>query len=100
MRDIAILGLVGAGTLGMRSVFVVGSIALPPRVERVLRHARPAILAALVGSFLAAGGSGVAVDALVALAVAWFAALRGAGMTTVLALALTVSAAMRAAGLG
>lgn len=83
MRDMAIMAVVGAGTLAMRSVFIVGSATLPPVVERVMRHAKPAILAALVGSFLA-GGGGVSVSGVAALVAAGVVALRGAGMPVML----------------
>ena len=83
MREIAIVALVGGGTLAMRSVFIVGSASLPPILERVMRHAKPAILAALVGGFLA-GERGVSLQGVAALSVAAVIALRGGGMLTMI----------------
>jgi branched-subunit amino acid transport protein len=79
MRDMAIMALVGGGTLVMRSVFIVGTASLPPALERVMRHAKPAILAALVGGFLA-GEGGVSFEGVAALSVATLIALRGGGL--------------------
>lgn len=83
MRDVAIMAFVGGGTLAMRSVFIVGSASLPPFLERVMRHAKPAILAALVGGFLA-GDGGVSFEGVAALSVAAVIALRGGGMLTMI----------------
>ncbi len=84
MRDVLIMGIVGGGTLAMRSFFIVGSASLPPRVARIMRHARPAILAALVGSFLG-GGEGIRFDGVVGLVAAWLVARLGGGMLLMLA---------------
>lgn len=78
MREVAIMSLVGAGTLAMRSVFIVGSASLPRSLERTMRHAKPAILAALVGSFLAGGG--LTVQGVGALVVAALIGIRGGSM--------------------
>ena len=61
MRDVIIVGLVGAGTLAMRALYLVGlgGVTLSERSERWLGHAKPAILAALVGGFLAGGEAGI-----------------------------------------
>lgn len=83
MRELAIMTLVGGGTLAMRSVFIVGSASLPPFLERTMRHAKPAILAALVGGFLA-GDGGVSFEGVAALSVAGLIALRGGGMLTMI----------------
>jgi hypothetical protein len=90
MRDVLIMGVVGGGTLAMRSVFIVGSTVLPARVERIMRHARPAILASLVGGFLA-GGSGVRLDGVAALAAAWIVGRLGGGMLVMLATGILVA---------
>lgn len=78
MRDMAMMALVGGGTLAMRSVFIVGTAVLPPSVERVLRHAKPAILSALVGGFVATGGVGW--EEVLALGIAALVGLRGGSM--------------------
>lgn len=90
MRDLLIMALIGLGTLGMRSLFLVGSARLPPRVERAMGHAKPAILASLVGAFLA-GGGGLRMNSVAALGVAWIVARRGRGMPVVLASGLIVA---------
>lgn len=90
MRDMAIMALVGGGTLAMRSIFIVGSAALPPVLERVMRHAKPAILAALVGGFLA-GGGGISFEGVAALAVAAVIAIRGGGMITMIGAGIAVA---------
>lgn len=92
MREMLMMAVVGGGTLAMRSVFIVGSASLPPRVERLMRHAKPAILAALVGGFLG-GGGGVSLEGVAALAVAGLVALRGGGLL------LMIGAGILAAGL-
>ena len=83
-RDILIVALIGAGTLGMRALFMVGAVDLPARAEQWLTHAKPAILAALVGGFLAAGQQGLALASVAGVGVAWLLARRGMGMLTVL----------------
>ena len=90
MRDMAIMALVGGGTLAMRSIFIVGSATLPPALERVMRHAKPAILAALVGGFLA-GESGVSFEGVAALAVATLIAIRGGGMVTMIGVGIAAA---------
>lgn len=90
MREMLMVSIVGAGTLAMRSVFIVGSASLPAAVERLMRHARPAILAALVGGFLV-GADGLSLNTLVALAVAGVATVRGAGMLTTIALGVATA---------
>lgn len=82
MRDALLVAVVGGGTLAMRSAFIVGTATLGPRVARVMGNAKPAILAALVGSFLA--GNGLTVQSLSALAVAAVVAMRGASMLLVI----------------
>lgn len=54
MRDLVIVLLVGAGTYGMRSLFIVagGGRRLGARTLLRLRHARHAVLAALTVGFL------------------------------------------------
>jgi branched-subunit amino acid transport protein len=89
MREMAMMALVGGGTLAMRSVFIVGSASLPASVERILRHAKPAILSALVGSFVAAGGVGW--DEVLALAVAALVALRGGSMLLMIGAGVAVA---------
>jgi branched-subunit amino acid transport protein len=93
MRDMLLMSIVGGGTLAMRSVFIVGSARLPASIERTMRHAKPAILAALVGSFLA-GGGGISLEGVVALAVAALVALRGGGMLTMIAAGIAVAVAL------
>lgn len=83
MRDALLVAVVGGGTLAMRSAFVVGTATLGPRTARVMGHAKPAILAALVGSFLA--GNGLTLQSLSALAVAAIVAVRGGSMLAVIA---------------
>lgn len=85
MREVLMVSIVGAGTLAMRSVFIVGSATLTPSVERLMRHAKPAILAALVGGFLV-GADGISLNTVVALVVAGIATARGAGMLTTIAM--------------
>lgn len=82
MRDVLLVVVVGAGTLAMRSAFIVGTATLGRRVARVMGHAKPAILAALVGSFLA--GNGLTPQSLAALAVAAVVAVRGGSMLVVI----------------
>lgn len=89
MRDLAILTLVGVGTLAMRSVFIVGSGSMAPAIERTMRHAKPAILAALVGSFLAGGG--LSLQGVGALAVAGLIALRGGSMLAMIAVGVAAA---------
>lgn len=93
MREMLMVSIVGAGTLAMRSVFIVGSASLPAAVERLMRHARPAILAALVGGFLV-GADGLSLNTLVALAVAGVATVRGAGMLTTIVLGVATAFAL------
>lgn len=90
MREMLIVSIVGAGTLAMRSVFIVGSATLPASVERLMRHAKPAILAALVGGFLV-GADGLSLNTMVALVVAGIATVRGAGMLTTIAIGVGVA---------
>lgn len=90
MREMLMVSIVGAGTLAMRSVFIVGSATLPASLERLMRHAKPAILAALVGGFLV-GADGLSLNALVALVVAGIATVRGAGMLTTIAIGVGVA---------
>lgn len=90
MRDLLIMSIIGLGTLGMRALFIVGSARLPQRMERAMTHAKPAILASLVGAFLA-GGHGVRIGSVAALAVAWVVARRGFGMPAVLASGLAMA---------
>lgn len=82
MRDALLVAVVGGGTLAMRSAFIVGTATLGPRTARVMGHAKPAILAALVGSFLA--GDGLTLQSLSALAVAAVVAVRGGSMLLVI----------------
>jgi branched-subunit amino acid transport protein len=88
MRELIILATIGAGTLAMRALFLLTPIALPTSVERVMGHARPAILAALVGGFLAGGEGGINVATIGALAVTVVLARRGANMLVILTVAL------------
>ena len=90
MREMLVVSIVGAGTLAMRSVFIVGSATLPASLERLMRHAKPAILAALVGGFLV-GADGLSLNTLVALVVAGIATVRGAGMLTTIAIGVGVA---------
>lgn len=90
MRETLMMAVVGSGTLAMRSIFIVGSMSLPPALERMMRHAKPAILAALVGGFLAGGGD-VSLDGVIALAVAGVVALRGGGMLTMIGAGILVA---------
>lgn len=91
MRDVLIVTLVGAGTLAMRALYLVGigGVTLSDRSERWLAHAKPAILAALVGGFLSAGGLSWAKVA--GVAAAWGVARAGRGMLTVLACGTAVT---------
>ena len=91
MRDVLIVTLVGAGTLAMRALYLVGigGVTLSERSQRWLTHAKPAILAALVGGFLNAGGLTWAKVA--GVAVAWAVARAGRGMLTVLACGTVVT---------
>ena len=91
MREFLIFGLIALGTLGMRAVFLVSSARLPETVERYMRHAKPAILAALVGSSLAGGDGGMTIGSVAALVVAVLLARRGSGMMVVLAGAMAVA---------
>lgn len=91
MRDLLVLVLIGLGTLGMRAVFIVSPARLPDAVERGMQHAKPAILAALVGAFVAGGEGGVAIGSVAALAVTVLLARRGASMMVVLAGAMAVA---------
>ena len=91
MRDLLIFALIGVGTLGMRALFLVSSARLPDRVEQAMRHAKPAILASLVGGFLAGGGGGVAPGTVAALGVAWVVARRGKSMLVVVAAGLATA---------
>ena len=91
MRDLLVLVLIGVGTLGMRAVFLVSPARLPEMVERGMRHAKPAILAALVGAFVAGGEGGIAVGSVAALIVTALLARRGANMIVALAGALAVA---------
>lgn len=91
MGDFLILGLIGVGTLGMRAVFLVTPARLPGVVERGMQHAKPAILAALVGAFVAGGEGGLAIAPLAALGVAAVLARRGASMIVVLVAAMVVA---------
>lgn len=59
MMDLLAFAAVGIGTLAIRAAFVVNPhMAVPARLERVLDHARPAILGALTAGFLARPGTG------------------------------------------
>jgi branched-subunit amino acid transport protein len=89
VRDMMIMGLVGTGTLAMRSVFIVGSAAMPPRFESLMRFAKPAILAALVGGFL--GGAGLRVETVAALVAAWLVARKGGGMSAMLVVGILLA---------
>lgn len=90
MREMLMVSIVGAGTLAMRSVFIVGSATLTPSLERLMRHAKPAILAALVGGFLV-GADGISLSTVAALVVAGIATVRGAGMLTTITLGVTTA---------
>jgi uncharacterized membrane protein len=89
MRELAMVAIVGGGTLAMRSIFIVGSARLPASIERAMTHAKPAILAALVGSFFATGG--ITLQGVAALSVATLVALRGGGMLTMMAAGVAVA---------
>lgn len=91
MRELLVFSLIGGGTLAMRAVFILTTIRLPDSVERAMRHAKPAILAALVGGFLAGGESGITPGTVGALAVAAVLAKRGSHMLVVLSAALAVA---------
>jgi branched-subunit amino acid transport protein len=91
MRDIMIVALVGAGTLAMRSLFLVGGLSLPERWERRLGHAKPAILAALVGGFLAGAEDGIGPAAIISVGVAWLVARTGRSMLVVLGSGMAVA---------
>lgn len=91
MRDVMVVGLVGAGTLGMRALFLVGGIGLPEQWQRLLGHARPAILAALIGGFLAAGSTGIGLREVSVVATAWVVARTGRGMVAALAAGMAVA---------
>jgi branched-subunit amino acid transport protein len=94
-RDILMISIVGGGTLALRSVFIVGSLGLPPRLQQVMRHAKPAILAALVGGFLAGGGSGIRADGIAAVVVAGVIVRRGGNMLTAIAGGLAAAVLFR-----
>ena len=94
MRDLLIMALIGVGTLGMRAFFIVRTTALPASLERFVRHAKPAILAALVGGSMVGGEGGLGPGALGALAVAWILARRGASMPIVLVAGMAVALAL------
>jgi branched-subunit amino acid transport protein len=91
VRDVLIVTLVGAGTLAMRALYLVGigGVTLPEGSQRWLTHAKPAILAALVGGFSTAGGLTWA--KVVGVTVAWAVARAGRGMVTVLACGTAVT---------
>jgi branched-subunit amino acid transport protein len=93
MRDVIIVGLVGAGTLAMRALYLVGlgGVTLSERSERWLGHAKPAILAALVGGFLAGGEAGVTLASGAGVVAAWVVARTGRGILTVLAIGTAVT---------
>lgn len=89
MREALLVAIVGGGTLAMRSAFIVGTATLGPRVARMMGHAKPAILAALVGSFLAS--SGLTVQSVSGLAVSAVFAIRGASMLMVIGAGIAVA---------
>jgi branched-subunit amino acid transport protein len=91
MRDVMIISLIGGGTLAMRALFIVGSFDLPSVVERIMRHAKPAILAALVGGSLIGGDGQLAARSVAALTLAWFMAKRGLSVLSILAAAVAVA---------
>jgi branched-subunit amino acid transport protein len=98
-----ILALAGVASYGLRASFIAtaGAFALPASVDRLLRYARPAILAALVATSLArsAEGSGmplVPVEVLAA-AVAGYVAWRTRNLLWTLLAGLGVLVALEAA---
>jgi branched-subunit amino acid transport protein len=91
MYEATVFALVGAGTLLMRAAFVVTPTRLPATLERFMRHAKPAILASLVGGFLAGAEGGITLRGVVGLAAAGLAARRGKSMLTVLGCGLAAA---------
>ncbi len=98
MTDLAMVGLVAAGTLLLRASFVglVGDAKLPTRVEEGLSLVAPSVLAGLVvsGLFLESGGARPFGAWHVAAAVAGLVAWRTRSVT------LTLVAGMVAVWLG
>lgn len=94
MGDLMIFALIGVGTLLMRAVFLISPAGLPDAVQRAMQHSKPAILAALVGGFLAGGEGGIAVGSVAAITLAFVLARRGTSMVGVLAGAFIVAAVL------
>jgi branched-subunit amino acid transport protein len=91
------LALVGLGSYGFRSVplLTLPHRGVSPAVERGLRHAGTAAIAALVASALAgAHGGGDAVASLVAVGAALVVAARGATLLRVVTVGVVVYAAL------
>ncbi|HEX6311560.1 MAG TPA: AzlD domain-containing protein [Acidimicrobiia bacterium] len=91
MSGLALLAVTGVLLYGLRASFIVpaGRLTIPAGLERLLEHARPAVLAALLVSVIVGGpGTGFDPAAVVVAAVAMVAASRLSFLaTTVVGLA-------------